>query len=210
MRIGIFGGTFNPIHTGHLRVAEEVREALGLERILFVPSSLPPHKELDFGVSGKRRLGLVERAVAGNPAFDVLTFEVEQPGPSYTVRTLEHVRANYKTVPYFILGQDAFNEFASWYDVEGLLESAHFVVMSRPGARRPDLDEILGTRARAFSPTKRGFRSQRGREILLVDVTPLDISSSRIRDLVRAGRSIRYLVPPAVEAYIRDEGLYRS
>lgn len=208
MRLGIFGGTFNPVHLGHLRVAEEVRETLELEKILFVPSYLPPHKELDSGVPGSIRLEIVRRAVSSNPFFELSAFEVEQGGNSYSVRTIDHLRRLHRTTPYFILGQDAFNEILTWYDAQHLFDLAHFAVMSRPGAIRPDLKDVLAEAASRFEKTSYGYVNSQGNRIIFVDVTPLDISSSKIRDLCRQGRSITYLVPREVEEYIRSERIY--
>lgn len=208
MRIGIFGGTFNPIHLGHLRAAEEVREALDLEKVLFVPSHLPPHKELASDVPGRVRLEIVRLAVRSNPFFELSSFEVEQGGSSYSVRTIEHVRQRFESVPWFILGQDAFNEILAWYQTGRLFDLAHFAVMSRPGAQRPELAHILAEEAARFRPAPDGYVSSEGNRIVFVDVTPLDISSSKIRDLCAQGRSVTYLIPKEVEEYIGRERIY--
>lgn len=208
MRIGIFGGTFNPIHLGHLRAAEEVREALDLEKVLFVPSYVPPHKELASDVPGSVRLEIVRLAVQSNPFFELSSFEVEQGGSSYSVRTIEHVRQRFQSVPWFILGQDAFNEIMTWYQASCLFDLAHFAVMSRPGAERPELACVLGEEAARFRPAPDGYVSREGNRIMFVRVTPLDISSSKIRDLCRQGRSVTYLMPKEVEEYIGRERIY--
>jgi len=209
MKFGIFGGTFNPIHYGHLRSAQEVSEYLGLERIIFVPSFIPPHKELAHGVPGGQRLEAVRLAIRDNPLFELSAFEVEAGVTSYSIRTIEHIRRQHQITPYFILGQDAFNEITSWYEAPRLFSLAHFVVMTRPGAPRQPLDATLGDLSAPFVPTDTGYKNAGGFEIIYLEVTPLDISSSRIRSLCRAGRSIRYLVPPEVEAYIARERIYR-
>ncbi len=209
MKLGIFGGTFNPIHLGHLRSAQEVSERLGLERVIFVPSFIPPHKELAHGVPGKQRLEAVRLAIRDNPIFELSAFEVEAGVTSYSIRTIEHMRREHQTTPYFILGQDAFNEITSWYEAPRLFSLAHFVIMTRPGAPRKPLEAVLGDLSEPFAPTDRGFRNAGGCEIMYLEVTALDISSSLIRSLCREGRSIRYLVPPAVEDYIAREGIYR-
>ncbi len=208
MRIGIFGGTFNPIHLGHLRAAEEVREALELEKVLFVPSYLPPHKELALGVPAEVRLEIVRLSIRSNPFFELSSFEVEQGGNSYSVRTIEYVRQRFETVPWFILGQDAFNEILTWYQASRLFDLAHFAVMSRPGAERPELADVLVEEAARFRPAPDGYVSSEGNRIVFVDVTPLDISSSKIRDLCRQGRSVTYLIPKEVEEYIERERIY--
>lgn len=209
MRLGLFGGTFNPIHYGHLRAAEEVGERLELERVFFVPSALPPHKELADGTEAGKRLEIVRRAIAGNARFELLSFEVEAGGMSYSIRTIEHIRERYGVMPYFILGRDAFNEINTWYEFPRLFQVAHFAVMSRPGAVCLPLGDILGDMSAGFEKTDAGYKNKHGCAIIDLEVTPLDISSSAIRSLCRAGRSLRYLVPPAVEDYIRAERMYR-
>jgi len=209
MKLGIFGGTFNPIHYGHLRSAQEVSECLGLERIIFIPSFIPPHKELAHGVPGEQRLETVRLAIQDNQLFELSAFEVEAGVTSYSIKTIEHVRERYQTTPYFILGQDAFNEITSWYEAPRLFSLTHFVVMTRPGVTRQPLAAILGDLSSPFAPTDTGYRNTGGYEIIFVEVTPLDISSSLIRSLCRAGRSIRYLVPPVVENYIVQERIYQ-
>jgi len=209
MKLGIFGGTFNPIHYGHLRSAQEVSERLGLTRVIFVPSFIPPHKELASGVPGQQRLETVRLAIRDNPLFELSAFEVEAGVTSYSIKTIAHIRGQHQTTPYFILGQDAFNEITTWYEAPRLFSLAHFVVMARPGAPRKPLEAVLGDLSATFVPTDTGYKNAGGFEIIYLEVTPLDISSSLIRSLCRAGRSIRYLVPPEVEAYIARERIYQ-
>jgi nicotinate-nucleotide adenylyltransferase len=208
MRLGIFGGTFNPIHIGHLRVAEEVRQSLELERIVFVPSYLPPHKELSHNVTGTRRLEIVKMALKSNAFFEVSSFEVDSAVSSYSIKTIEHIRELYRCTPYFILGRDAFNEISSWYQVQRLFDLSHFAVMSRPGASVCPLSDVLGEDAKRFRESPRGFINEDGKEIIFVEVTAYAVSSSRIRELCKKGRSIRYLVPEEVHDYIRKERIY--
>ncbi len=208
MRLGIFGGTFNPVHLGHLRVAEEVRMSLGLEKIIFVPSYLPPHKDLADNVAGHKRLEIVRVAIADNPNFELSSFEVDSGGNSYSIRTIEHIRRTCNATPYFILGQDAFNDILMWFEKDRLFGLTHFAVMSRPHAKRPRLEEVIGEHAAQYHETDKGFINGDGKQIVFVDVTPLDISSSTIRAMCKAGKSIRYLVPDKVEEYIREERMY--
>lgn len=209
MKLGIFGGTFNPVHLGHLRAAEEVREQAGLDKVVFVPSHLPPHKELAGDVPGRHRLELVKIAVRDNPHFLASDVEVNGGGVSYSVHTIEHFRGEFDTVPWFILGQDAFDEIAAWYDMPRILTLANFLVMSRPGSERGDVPRILGPHAVPYTRTATGYVHECGTEIRFVDVTMLDISSSAIRERIAAGASIRYLVTPGVEEYIMQERMYR-
>lgn len=208
MRVGIFGGTFNPIHFGHLRAAEEVRQEIGLDTVVFVPSYIPPHKDLAGGTPADKRLEIVRLAIATNPSFALSSFEVDQGGNSYSIRTIEHMRAQFGVTPYFILGQDAFNEISTWYQSERLFDLAHFAVMSRPDSERPELEDVLGEMHASFERTEGGYVNRAGNRIMFIDVTPLDISSSLIRAFRRQGRSIRYLVPEEVEQYIRNERMY--
>jgi nicotinate-nucleotide adenylyltransferase len=208
MRLGIFGGTFNPIHFGHLRAAEEVRQEIGLDTVVFVPSYVPPHKELAGRIPADKRLEIVRLAIRNNPFFTLSSFEVEQGGNSYSIRTIEYMREKYGVTPHFILGQDAFNEISTWYESGRLFGLAHFAVMSRPDAERPELEDVLGGMAASFERTDGGYVNEAGNRIMFVNVTPLDISSSLIRSLRRQGRSIKYLVPEEVEEYIRDERMY--
>jgi nicotinate-nucleotide adenylyltransferase len=208
MRLGLFGGTFNPIHVGHLRVAEEVRESLELEKVIFVPSYLPPHKELTDNVEGEKRLEIVRLSIQSNTHFAVSSFEVDSGGNSYSIRSIEHIRQKYECTPYFILGQDAFNEITTWFEANRLFDLSHFVVMSRPDAKRLPLTEVLRGGATRFVPTEKGFINECGNEIIFVEVTPYVLSSSLIRELCKRGRSIRYLVPEKVCDYIIRERIY--
>jgi len=208
MKVGIFGGTFNPIHMGHLRAAQEVKEEIPLDRIIFVPSYIPPHKDLADNVPGHKRLEIVKRAIGSNHCFDVSGFEVESGGASYSIRTIKYIRERYQTTPYFILGQDAFNEIFTWFEADKLFDFSHFVVMTRPHAAKIPLSDILGDISISFEPTQRGYINSTGMEIIFVEVTSLDISSSYIRALCKKGRSIKYLVPDVVQDYIYKERIY--
>lgn len=208
MRLGIFGGTFNPVHIGHLRVAEEVRLHLDLEKVIFVPSYLPPHKDLADNVVGSKRLEIVRIAIASNPRFELSSFEVDSGGNSYSIRTIEHIRKTFDTTPYFILGQDAFNDIMTWYEKDRLFGLSHFAVMSRPHAERTPLADVIGPHASRYNITEGGYINDEGNEIIFVEVTPLDISSSKIRQMIKKGEAITHLVPPEVEKYIRDERIY--
>jgi len=196
--IGIMGGTFDPIHVGHLAVAEEAREALDLERVLFVPAGQPPHK-LPGSVSPARdRVAMVELAIAGNPAFELSTVEIERDGPSFTVDTVEALEGDEPDATlHLILSAETFAELPTWHEPERLFEAARMAVVPREGYPAPD-PAWLG---RAFP----------GREdrVDYLEGPRLGLSSTALRARVAAGRSIRYLVPPAVEAYIVEHQLYR-
>jgi nicotinate-nucleotide adenylyltransferase len=195
-RIGILGGTFDPPHLAHLAVAEEAREVLGLSRILFVPAGQPWQKA-DRAVSpGSIRVAMVERAIAGNPFFVVDPREVNRPGPSYTAETVAELTAETDDELWLILSAEALAGFATWRDPERILALARLCVVPREGA----LDAPLaGFRGRYPAAAVR---------MAVLEHPRLAISSTAIRARVRAGRSIRYLVPDAVAALISEYALY--
>jgi nicotinate-nucleotide adenylyltransferase len=202
-RVGVLGGTFDPVHYGHLVVAEEVRELLSLDRVVFVPAASPPHKRGIAISPVQDRAAMVEIAIAGNPTFAMSRIEMNREGPSYTADTLalfaaEADRQKAVRELFFILSAEALALLPEWHEPRRVLELAHLVVVPRPGSPVPAPAEI-GAR----------FGDQAGR-VLAVDTLPLAHSASDIRRRAAAGRTIRYLVPPAVEAYICDHHLYRS
>ena len=194
--IGILGGTFDPPHLAHLAVAEEAREALGLSRVLFVPAGQPWQKAGRPVTPGRLRLAMVERAVAGNPGFVADPREVERPGPSYTDETIAELAAETGSEPWFILSAEALAGFATWRDPERILGLARICVVPRDGS--PDA---------ALATFRERFPGAADRLIIL-DQPRLAISSTQIRARVRAGRSIRYLVPDAVVDLISEYALY--
>ena len=205
-RVGILGGTFDPVHFGHLVVAEQVREALGLDRVLFVPAGAPPHKLDEEVTAADHRAAMVELAIAGNPSFLMSRVELERGGPSYTVDTLrtladEAVRQGVERDLYFILSAEALDDFGDWHDPAGILSCCRLAVVPRPGAPLPD---------RAWLTAHLAGGAAGAARVVCVETVPLAHSASDVRERAAAGRSIRYLVPPAVEQYIRDHRLYRS
>ena len=213
MKWGLLGGTYDPIHFGHLRCAEEIREMFDLNRIIFVPASRPPHKlEADI-TSFYHREQMVELAIEDNPSFSFSDIEHERGGVSFSVETVESFLGKYlKDLElYFIVGQDAFHAIRTWKDWENLLVLCHFVVMTRPGYENRGLDGILPADFAArfvYDEAARGYRGPTGQVIYFREVTFLDIAASRIRARVRAGQSIHYLVPDVVRHYIRKNALY--
>jgi nicotinate-nucleotide adenylyltransferase len=209
-RLGIFGGTFNPIHLAHLRSAEEVREAQRLDGVLFVPSATPPHKRKYGLVSAEHRLSMVRLAIAGNPYFKVSTIEIDRPGRSYSVDTLRALRTRMSSISFtFIMGLDAFREIDTWKEYERVFELADLVVTSRPPLGEPELRRALPVAVRARVCYRNGQLEHRtGNRIIFQRVSGLDISASAIRQRCRRGLSIRYLVPAVVERYITRHGLY--
>lgn len=195
-RLGLMGGTFDPIHLGHLAVAEEAREALGLDRILFVPAGRPPHKKAVDVSSVEHRVAMVELAIAENPGFELSRIEVDRPGPSYTVDTVEQLASGGQDVTV-ILSAETFAELPTWHEPERLFEAARVAVAPRWGYPAPDPGWLAG----AFP----------GREdrVTYLEGPRLGVSSTALRERVAAGRSIRYLVPAPVAAYIDRHHLYR-
>jgi nicotinate-nucleotide adenylyltransferase len=197
-RVGLLGGTFNPPHLGHLVMAQEAHEQLGLDRVLLVPVAVPPHKEAEADPGAEARVRLAELAVGDDDRFGVSRIEVDRGGPSFTVDTLRalHERAPEDDLT-FIVGGDMAHSLPSWRAPEAVLELATLAVAEREGVRREDL-------ARRLEPLHGGDR------VTFFDMPRLDVSSSAIRRRVAAGRSIRYLVPDAVARAVIDGGLYRS
>jgi nicotinate-nucleotide adenylyltransferase len=211
MAIGIFGGTFNPVHMGHLRVAEEIREDFRLEEIYFIPSHLPPHK--DTGTSGFSgdRLRMLKAAIKGNPFFKISDLEIKRGGVSYTIETLKKLERFFNDI-YFIIGIDAFKLIDTWYHYEELFYHTGFIVMTRPASGYSDIPGMLpeNVRTRLTAVQDNIYRHESGKMIYLRPVTKIDISSRKIRELHKGERSIKYLVPPLVEKIIIERGLYRS
>lgn len=216
-RIGLFGGTFNPIHLGHLRAAEEVREALDLERVLFIPSRIPPHKradDLDPIALAEERLAWVEAAIADAKHFSVDRIEIDREGPSYLADTLaairERERARRRTV--FIVGEDAFAEMGDWRSPEAIFALTDLAVMTRPPGQCSDLADRMPAVVRGvFDVSEDGrlaVHREAGTRIELVSISALDISSSKVREACREGRSIRFLVPEAIRTSIETSGRY--
>jgi len=211
-RIGIFGGTFNPIHFGHLRSAEEVCEAQGLDRVLFIPSASPPHKRADGLVAATHRLAMVRLAIAGNPRFRISTIEIERRGPSFSVDTLQALRARSPQARFtFILGIDAFREIATWKSYRRIFELCDMVVTSRPPVRATGLRGAIPVAVRSeFCYRSRTLEHRTGHQIVFQRLSGLDISASALRARLHCGLSIRYLVPTSVERYIARHGLYAA
>ncbi|HEY7737075.1 MAG TPA: nicotinate-nucleotide adenylyltransferase [Candidatus Limnocylindrales bacterium] len=191
--LGVLGGTFDPVHLGHLALAEEAREALGLERVMFVPAAVPPHKQGIPMTAAADRAAMVELAIADNPAFGTSRIELERTGPSYTVDTLEAIHDTGVDL-WLILSAETYREFDTWRRPERILELARVAVAPRDGYELPGGAGAGSTAAR----------------VTFLDGPRLRVSASEIRGRVAAGRSIRYLVPPAVRRYIADHDLYRA
>ncbi len=191
-RTGVFGGTFDPVHVGHLILAEEAVSRLGLDRVLFVPSARPPHKRSRGVASAEDRLAMLRLAVRGNPRFDVSRIEADRAGLSFTAETLEALSRRAGADLYFIMGQDSLEEFQSWRDPERITRLARLAVFPRGEHDAPSLPPALRRRVTFLHPPRIG------------------ISSTEIRRRVRRGLSVRYWVPDSVLAYVMRHGLYGS
>lgn len=207
--VGILGGTFDPIHYGHLRLALELREVLQLTEVRLIPNRAPPHRDAPIAAA-EQRAGWVARAVENSPGLTLDERELSRDGPSYTVDTLRALRAELPDTPLcLILGMDAFAGFLSWREPREILALAHLVLVPRPDTRIAlglELSNLLAERAQPAA----GLRAALAGAIHECAVTPLAISSRQIRALTATGRSARYLLPDAVWTAIERTGIYRA
>ncbi len=197
MRLGVLGGTFDPVHVAHLALGEVARQELALDRVIFVPTGQPWRKSGREIAAGADRVQMLRLATAGNPAFEVSSLEIDRPGPSYSEVTLEALQGEHPGAElFFILGRDALIDFPHWHDPQRIAELATLAV-----AERDDIP--LGAEGGADLP---GLHVR----LCRLQMPRVDINATAIRENVRDGRSIRYLVPDAVAAYIEERGLYRA
>jgi nicotinate-nucleotide adenylyltransferase len=209
-KIGIFGGTFDPIHIGHLRSVEETADRLHLDRIFLIPSARPPHKRRAGMTSFRDRLKMTQLAVEDNKLIDVLDIEGKRSGPSYTVDTLENLRNEMGSSVnfFFLLGMDAFLDIESWHRYDRLLKLAGFVVFSRSDNREEKFRELAEKLAVSVATPADTSSNGTRHSVIRIRTTLIDISSTEIRRLTNQGRSIRYLVPEPIRHYILKRGLY--
>jgi len=188
--LACFGGTFDPVHYGHLILAERVVDTLGLDRLAFVPCGVPPHKDAGTVAGGEHRLAMLDLAIAGNARFSVSDVELREPGASYTIRTVRRLKEEGAGSVLLVVGADSLVELDTWMEPEALLRESRLVAVARPGV------DLAGVAPR--------YRDR----VTLIESPLIDLSSTEIRARVRHRRSIRYLTPPAVVDYIRRHGLY--
>ncbi len=198
MKIGVLGGTFDPVHIGHLKVAEEARVSLNLSEIILVPAGQPLFKPAHPIAPAEHRLKMLQLAIAGRPHFKVSAMEIERPGPSYTVDTIAELRRKFSGEEeiFFILGWDNLAQLTEWREPSRLIKMCYLVAVPRPGCQRPDLD--------ALEASIPGI-SQR---VVFLDKPHIDISASAIRELAARGLPLSHLVPEPVAEYIRQHKLY--
>ncbi|WP_207229330.1 nicotinate-nucleotide adenylyltransferase [Ktedonosporobacter rubrisoli] len=202
-RVGLFGGTFDPIHHGHLAIAEEVRVSLELNEMFFIPAGHPPHKPGRVITPVEQRLAMLELAIATNPHFSISLVEVDRPGPSYLVDTLHILREQWgnEIELYFVVGWDSLEELHTWYNPLGILAQLTFLVaVARPGyVEENEYNKQLEARLPGIT-----------QRLLVVQAPRLDISSTELRRRVASGKPIKYQVPDAVESYIFQHNLYQT
>lgn len=198
-KIGILGGTFDPIHHGHLIVAEVVREESGLDKILFIPSGMPPHKDLSGVTCGEHRFNMVKEAINNNPLFEASRIEIEREGLTYTIDTLKRLKNMYgdDTGLFFIIGADVVGDILTWKDFEKVFSICEFIAVLRPEYKEDDFEKNIEF-----------LRSRYMAKIHIVNIPLIEISSTIIRGKVQNGKSIKYMVPDRVETYIKNNGLY--
>ncbi len=216
IRLGLFGGTYNPIHQGHVQAAENVRDRFQLDQVWFIPSHIPPHKSTEEVASPEHRMNMVRLAVTGLPGLIPSSIEIEDEGTSYSILTLGKIKKQFpKADLYFILGVDAFLEIDTWRAYEQVMEQCQFIVISRPGYDLEKAREVLeGAYSKRMHEVKerddltqeKGLASQ----IYLMPIQALDISSSQIREKLKAGGPVSGLVPLPVEEYIKEHNLYQG
>jgi nicotinate-nucleotide adenylyltransferase len=209
MKVGILGGTFDPVHTGHLIIAETVRDELGLDKVLFVPAATPPHKQGWAITPAADRLEMVRLAVADNPAFEVSDIEIRRGGVSYTIETIEALReampgpsqaeGGDKAKLFLIVGADSVRELATWKDIDHIVHLCTFVVVARPGVRIEDLiHDGIGLAPDTRQCVLRHY----------IDAVRVAVSSTELRARLAEGKTVRYQLPETVERYIRTKGFY--
>jgi nicotinate-nucleotide adenylyltransferase len=213
LKIGILGGTFDPIHLGHLCVAEEICEDMGLAKVYLIPTALPPHKDTRPVTPFHHRLTMTRIGVEPSPLLEALDLEGRRQGLSYSIETLREIRGLFDTKVdiFFIIGMDAFLEIKTWKEYRRLFEYAHFVVIKRPGVSSEKLEPFLISLEVGFekAAAEDTYTAATGNHLIYKEATLIDISSTLIRARVAAGRSIRFWVPAAVQTYISQQGLYR-
>ncbi|RPH50174.1 MAG: nicotinate-nucleotide adenylyltransferase [Desulfobacteraceae bacterium] len=218
---GLFGGTFNPVHFGHLRSAYEVQTKFSLDSVCFIPAAIPPHKQPSSVADAKDRFEMIRMAVSDYPKFCVSDVELRRSGPSYTIDTVKHFKAN-RAEPvlfYLIVGLDAFLEINTWKSFKELFSLVPFIVMTRPGLNcqdsgdKPDvLYDFLNSEISvgySFSSQDSCYIHDTNQPVYVFEVSRMDISSTKIRELTGKGESVCFLTPAKVELFIKNRGLYR-
>lgn len=214
-KIGLFGGCFNPVHIGHLRAAEEIKDILFLDKIVFIPTFIHPQKKKKGMVEAKHRFKMLKLATEDNSNFEVSNVELKRGGPSYSIDTLRHL---YKTLKnkdlYFILGTENFSRITTWKDYEQLFEYSNFTVIARPGVRFKDFGSLIPFEIRDYFRYSNSngesvfFQHRNGNQLIFVKIRGINLSSTKVRELVKGKKSIRYFVPDKLLEYIISNNLF--
>lgn len=207
MTLGVLGGTFDPIHDGHVAAGLRAQTALHLDRVMLVPSHIPPHRGV--GASPADRLAMAKLAAADQPGWTVSELELQREGPSFTFDTLTELRATSGAQFFFIIGADAFAEIATWSRYPAVLDLAHFAIVARPGTTLDSLQKRLPDLAERMT-TPEAYRPVDAPRVILIQAETPDVSSTTVRRRVRAHESIHGLVPDSVADYISQHGLYEG
>jgi nicotinate-nucleotide adenylyltransferase len=223
MNVALFGGTFDPVHRGHLAVARAAAARFQLKRVYFVPADIPPHKQRVPFTEYYHRYAMLALAASGEPNFVPSLIEANEPGatrPSYTIETVRRFQKSLGKSGklFFLIGADAFQEIASWYHAEELLRACDFIVASRPGFSLADLADALPLKLRPKPEVIRAFKKQPAKDTIVLGATTIHVldevaepvSATQVRAAARAGKKLDRLVGPAVAEYIRKQGLYRT
>ena len=220
MRIGLFGGTFNPIHYGHLRAAIEVQEGFNLEKLYIIPSALPPHKDIQGVASANHRIAMARLAIENQPNLILSDVEARRAGPSYTIDTVQYFKDSLDagTKLFLMMGMDAFLEIDTWKFYKQLFQELPMIIMTRPlpetappGLEGKDMTAYIETHisdAYRFSEKEGCYHHETYFPVYRCNISMLDISGTQIRNLIRQNKSIRFLVPEKVEKYIDEQGIY--
>ena len=199
-RLGIFGGTFNPPHKGHIYIVKEALIGAKLDKVIFMPCLQPPHKSVAGDVSAEHRYEMTKLAIQNEPRFEISDLEIKSGGPSYTAKTLEILKKEYPTSRLcFVLGGDSLRDLEKWYHPERIFSLAEIVALRRGGIED-----------RTFEESAEAYRSKYDAEITVVDISPVKVSSSEIRKLLSEGRDVRHIMDEAVLEYIQKQGIYKD
>ena len=216
MKIGLMGGSFDPVHAGHLRAAEEISEKLALDEVVFIPTLVSPHKSSETMADSPHRLNMLNLSIKANPRFRISDMELRREPPSYTIDTLRSLNeGSPEDEHYFIMGSELFAEIDTWKDFAELFYYSSFVVLRRPGYDVPDSAGLIPLALEndfRYSYGDKGmdvFAHTSSNELFFVDIAGIRVSSTEVRELANRGNSLRYLVAPEVEGYIAENSLYQ-